>query len=251
MFKLIAHASTRNAARLTVLMAGLLVAPAVFGAALPLASTLTGLNPGDTYQFVFVTSGTIGAGSGSLSTYNTFVQNAANSAGFGNTISMTWTASASTGSSPNRALDNAPIAGTTKVYLLDGTMVADGGSAPFYPASESVNHLAAINLTELLTTVNGNVWTGGNTNGSESGSGLLGSGRPVYGFSGGANGARGNADSWARVGNDSNTIANHLYAVSNALVYNAGTVSTPEPGYFAPVALALIGFGVRRLRTRA
>jgi hypothetical protein len=118
-------------------------------AQLPNPATLTGLNPGDTYQFIFVTSGATAATTAGATFYNTFVQTAANNAGIGNTLSMTWKAMVSTGiqSSPVTALTNAPVASTTKVYLINGTMVANGGTNPFYTLAN--NHLAAINITEL------------------------------------------------------------------------------------------------------
>lgn len=222
----------------------LAIAPMATAATLPNAGSLAGLNPGDTYQFVFVTSGVIGGSSSSLSTYNTFVQNAADSASIGTGIGVNWTAMVSTGGGSNRAIVNAPVAAATKVYLLDGTMVANGGSNPFYSPGENTDHLAAIALTELLTTTSGLVWSGGNSSGSESGSGLLGGSTPVYGNASGILACR-CTGGWARDSNTSSTNALHLYAVSQQ--FTAPSASVPEPSTWG---MAAAGFAALLLARR-
>ncbi len=221
---------------------------------LPSPSSLPGLSLGDTYRFVFVTSGTTASSTAGSTFYNNFVQTAANSVSIGTSLGLTWKAIVSTGTqaSPTSALTNAPVSATTKVYLLNGTQVANGGTNPFY--SGSANHLVAMNFSEIKTTVNRNVWTGGNAAGSESGSGLLGQpadgNGPVYGYSGGTLAAAGDPNSWSRVGNNGNGnfgSAYSLYAVSGPLTYTASV--TPEPGTLAlTVAFCVVGSGffVRR-----
>jgi len=86
-----------------------------------------GLSPGDTYQLVFVTDGTIDATSSIIGNYNTFVQTQAtqNAALTGTDMGVTWTAIAST--PDDDARDNAVVGMNTPVYLLDGTTkIADG-----------------------------------------------------------------------------------------------------------------------------
>lgn len=219
--------------------------PASFAATILPSSSLSGLNPGDTYRFVFVTDGTIGGGSSNLSDYNTFVQNAANAANIGTGISLGWKAVLSTNGSPNRARDNAPVTATTKVYLLDGTMVADGGNHPFFSPAEDQDHLAAISLTELGTTITGLVWSGGNSSGTESGSGRLGGGNPVYGDATGTLACR-CTNGWARVGNTSGTTALHVYAISDEFTVSQAAV--PEPSTYAMVGSAIAGLAFLRRR---
>lgn len=143
-----------------------------------------------------------------------------------------------TGVSPNRAVDNAPVASNVKVFRIDGVMVANGTTSPFYHIS--VDHLAPINYTELGTTVSRNVWTGGWANGTESGSGLLGtSATPVFGESGSI-GAAAAPGGWARAGNQSSGVSNSLYAVSNVMT------AIPEPSSMTLVGLAGLPLLTRR-----
>ncbi len=240
-------ASTLSRATLSLVTA-LCAAVSASATSLPAAGSLSGLNPGDTYQFVFVTNATTAANianSNLFSTWNTFVQNAANAAGIGTSIGVTWKAIINEGANPNRAIDNAPVAGATKVFLLNGTMVADGNTHQFYAPGEAQDHLAAINITELLTTVTGHAWTGGNSNGTESGSGLITSGTPVAGDVSGVLGCR-CPGGWARNGNDSASSLNHVYAVSQA--FTVSSVATPEPASFALIGAGLAGLVAMRRR---
>ena len=229
---------SRNSFLITLTTMSLVALTVTTGhAQLPNPATLTGLNPGDTYQFIFVTSGTTAATTAGATFYNTFVQTAANNVGIGNTLSMTWKAMVATGiqSSPVRADANAPVAATTKVYLINGTQIANGGTNAFY---SNTNHLAAINITELGGTLNTQVWTGSNASGSESGSGLVGNAanqNPVWGLSGGTTASNSSGSSWSREGNATWTQTKSLYGISNALIYTVS--SAPEPGTLALLAL--------------
>lgn len=100
---------------------GLLLFPAVSWAA-PLLIP-TDLNPGDTYQLVFVTSATRSALSSNIADYNTFVQNSADAAGIGiggRLGDVTWSAIASTLSV--HAVDNAVVTGP--IYNLHDDRIA-------------------------------------------------------------------------------------------------------------------------------
>jgi hypothetical protein len=226
-----------------------MLVPVAHATTIPLASALAGLNPGDTYQFAFVTSGKLGNTS-SLSTYNTFAQNAANAAGIGSSVGVTWSAVLSTGSGANRALVNAPVAATSKVFLLDGSMVANGVDHPFYSLVQ--DHLHAINVTEILTTLtSGFVWSGGNANGSESGSGLVGGGRPILGAIMGTSACNCNdigAGGWARWGNNDagpNLTSASIYAVSSVFTAPSGV---PEPSTLLMTGSVLAGLVLTRRR---
>ena len=95
-----------------------------------------GLSLGDKYHLVFVSSTTRDASSADIADYNTHVQDAANAAGIGTSVSVTWKAMASTAAvhGGNNAPANAPV------YLVNGTKVADA----FY----SQTHLVPININE-------------------------------------------------------------------------------------------------------
>jgi hypothetical protein len=89
-----------------------------------------GLNPGDQYRLVFVTSTTRDATSANLADYNAFVTAAANSVSELAALGANWRAIASTAGNPNArtntntdfAVDGAGV----KIFLLDGTtIVAD------------------------------------------------------------------------------------------------------------------------------
>jgi hypothetical protein len=92
----------------------------------------TGLNPGDQYRLVFITSATTNATSADITTYNTFVQGVANSSTtFPDLGNATWNIVASTLAVDAR--DNTgtnPGSGTgVPVFLMDGTTLfaADNG----------------------------------------------------------------------------------------------------------------------------
>jgi len=106
-----------------------------------------GLNPGDKYHLVFVTSTTRDATSTDIADYNAFVQSAADAAGIGNTVGVTWSAIGSTETVAAR--DNAVVGATTPVYLLNGTTKVADNFADMWDG----NIDAIINLTEIYTTL--------------------------------------------------------------------------------------------------
>lgn len=84
----------------------------------------TGLNPGDTYHIVFVTSGKRDGNSPDIAEYNAFVQGqAALSGALTENWGVEWNAIASA-IIGLPAFENAPI--TAPVYLLDSTLIASG-----------------------------------------------------------------------------------------------------------------------------
>ncbi|GJL51487.1 PEP-CTERM sorting domain-containing protein [Candidatus Nitrospira salsa] len=128
----------------------------------------TGLNPGDSYQLAFSTSGTRNAVSTDIGDYNAFVQGAADSAGIGLGSplgDMSWNAIAST--ETVAALDNAVV--STLVYNLGGALVATG-FADMWDGSL----LAPINFNEFGNSNARAIWTGSRTDGTQSISNVLG-----------------------------------------------------------------------------
>ena len=95
-----------------------------------------GLNPGDMYQLIFVTSSTLTAGSNNIADYNGFVSDVADEAGIGPTMfsnsptgaPIEWTVVGSTADNENDpavdAIDNAPQ--LAPVYNTQGDLVASG-----------------------------------------------------------------------------------------------------------------------------
>jgi hypothetical protein len=191
-----------------------------------------GLSPGATYQLVFATAGAWQSISGDIADYNALV--ATEGAGITGIIT-TWKVIGSTGSI--NASANAPV--TANVYNLSGDMVAT--AAGFYTAS----HLAPINIGPLGEFVDGQVWTGSNTDGSASAYCL---GSPSHGVIFGDTMSTGvKWSSWDRENMESQL---HLYGLSGVLtVEDAGV---PEPGSFGMLVvggLALAG-GRAFLKTR-
>ena len=123
-----------------------------------------GLEPGDTFQLVFVTSTQRDPNSPLIDDYNQFVQSAANAAGIGDTVGITWKAIGSTAAVDAR--DNAFV--SAPVYRLDGVQVATSFDDLWDGVLSN-----PINLTEtgsFLTTIpysgQGSTWTGTDTSGS-------------------------------------------------------------------------------------
>jgi hypothetical protein len=185
------------------------------------------LNPGDTYQLVFVTSALTSAISSDISDYNDLVQLDANNNGLGG---VTWSAIAST--SAVSATDNAPILGP--LYNMNGDLVAT-----------SANDLWDTSLSNPIgydakgDPVSERVWTGTQYNGSIHYYSL---GSLAYGMSG-----LSDSDStyWIQYGLSLASSNYRLYAVSEEL-----TVTTPVPTTLLLLgsALSILGFRERRKR---
>lgn len=203
-----------------------------------------GLQPGDSYQLVFVTAGTHQATSTDVETYNDFVnQQAALAAALtGTDVGVEWFAVASTGTVDAR--DNAVVGADVPVYLLNGTTKVADGYNDFWDGSLD----AAINLTQNLTTtgVFSRVWSGTNADGTASLHPLGNVPKADTGLSSVS------YSSWIHDGFWYTTSESKaFYALSETLTVPDPDESVPEPG---SAAMLLIGCGclayARRRRRR-
>ena len=111
-----------------------------------------GLNPGDKYHLIFNSSSSTNATSNDISSYNTIVQDNADTVGIGQSEGVTWKALASTSSV--HARDNAVIGAMTPVYNMNLDLVATG-YVDMWDGSLSNslgwNESGAVNLTDAWT----------------------------------------------------------------------------------------------------
>jgi PEP-CTERM motif len=188
-----------------------------------IVSTPAGLNPGDHFRIMFVTTGTTAATSSNISTYDAFVNSDANGATYnGSTIS--WQAIGST--STVNAITHIGTTGDA-VYLADGTKVASSdGLSGLWSGSLLNAPDEYLNGTLANTTT----WTGTNTNGSSSSP--LGGGTFVeFGSPTSKTGI------WVHASVDFNSTPYNLYGISSDLVVPSGS-AVPEP---STVMLAGVG----------
>jgi hypothetical protein len=227
---MLAHSTSGRAGPRILGAAAIAAALAIFVAASAQAALIVpaGLQAGDTYQLVFVTSTETAATSGDIADYDAFVQAAAAAAGMS---SITWRVIGSTlGVDANaHALVSAPV------YNMNGELVATG-YADFWDGT----HLSAMRYTELnlIRTGNNNVWTGTLLNGMSGGVGdALGEATPWWGEMGLLTG-------WTQHGGNTNTVLYALYALSDP-------ITVPEPGAAWLLAGAAAACAARRLSARA
>lgn len=215
-----------------------------------------GLNPGDTFRFVFVTDGTIDATSSAISTYDAFVTAQAGGATYnGRTVS--WQAIGSTATV--NAVDHVGLS-TGGVFLASGTEVATSTTAnlgglwyddPADPSganSGTLLHPIDQDLTgQLLTEA---VWTGtaksfpfGHTSVNPLG-GTPGNPFAKPGYSGASN------SDWIASTIFGDRYTNHyaMYGISEVLTVPAAVV--PEPSTFALLGLGGIGLAFSASRRR-
>jgi hypothetical protein len=199
-------------------------------------ATPSGLNPGDKFRFVYVTSGSLQPDSSDIETYNTFVNTQAYDANYADGTVL-WKAIASTPTV--NARDNVGGFGTSiPVYLVDGTRVANDlttSTGGFW----SGDLFAAINISIDGTGIYDDTWTGSNDDGTGNASYTLGQ---YYSTVGNANTSSG----FLNYGNAFDTAYNYMFAMSSDL-----TVPVPEidPGGMGSV-LALIGGSLGLLERR-
>ena len=142
-------------------LSGLLIivtAPLVLSAS-PVYTVPMGLNPGDQYRLVFVTSSTISATSTNISDYDNFVNAVAKAAGSPlQSLGATWQAVVSTA-----AVSAADHLGSfsTPIFRLDGAEVATGSAGLW-----SGSILQSIDFDEQGAAASPVVWTGTAENGS-------------------------------------------------------------------------------------
>lgn len=192
----------------------------------------TGLNPGDQYRLVFVTSATRTTTSSDINSYNDFVD------AIGDTVvASDWKAMASTagvdardntGTNPGIDPTGVPI------YLLNDTRMANG-----YSDLWDGFVLNAPNISETGDILNGFVWKGSLT--SAVGSNTLGEAIATAGFSSVA------AIGWMTNNELGSESSFSLYAMSDVLT----VAPVPEPSALALFCLGLIGFGAMRRRKAA
>ena len=205
-----------------------LIVPAPAGAVL---TAPAGLLPGDTFQYVFVTSGTTTATSTDIATYDAFVQSAAVAAGldFYAGSPVTWLVLGSTAAVS--ALSREPLSFTAPIYRLDGLAVATGA-----PDLWDGNLLRPIQIDENGSLTPGAVWTGTDKFGVQ-----------ALPFGDGAIVTRGQSDSinarWTNITSFFATSLFHEYAISPVL-----TVAAPIP---EPASTTLFGLGLGALWTAA
>lgn len=206
-------------------------------ASLPLwgITTPLGLNPGDTFHYLTVTTSTINATSNDRSVYDTLVSGDATSNGL-NTIEgqpVSWSALASMDGGTSAISIFNPSVG---IYLLDGTKVADNGADLWGGPSVSLD--APVNLAMDEGTYSGNVWAGTNNEGGT----FKGLGESAISVSYGDTTSTG--QDWIQRSTQSKNTLYRLYSFSSAITV------VPEPqqvatGLFAGF-VAIVATWMRR-----
>jgi hypothetical protein len=202
-----------------------------------------GLNPGDTFRLVFVTSTGRDATSSNIADYNAFVTAAANSQAALAALGTTWTAIASTATVNARDNTNTVPSGAggslgVPIYRLDGNQVVSSyddlwdGTIDLPIAFDEAGNLAFdVNPEE-----GANVWTGTALDGTTDPIGALGTLLPRYGVT-----EFPTSGTWITAGTFSQNFDPRLYAIS-------GIITVAEPGALSLMALGLVGLGVARRR---
>ena len=134
-----------------------------------------GLNPGDQFRIIFVTSGTIDATSNNLADYNNFVNSEAQGATY-NGQKINWSAIVSTDAV--NALMNTHSYSSSAIYMADGTKVSNaysettrGDSGSLWSSDLLAQPDEGIDGTKYKNRL---VWTGTAGNGSEYSTSIFG-----------------------------------------------------------------------------
>ena len=187
--------------------------------------TPPGLNSGDQFRFVFVTSGIRDATSSNIADYDSFVTIQAGGATYGGAV-IDWIAVGST--DPVDAIDHVGQ-GNTPVFLSDGSLIA--------PTTTAAGLWQAAIVHPINLDLDGNVadplffvWTGTNPFGTGFG-GQLGSARPQTGSVTDTSGA------WVASGSSPSGDMRHLYGISPVLIVPQSTV--PEPSTLTLLGMAI------------
>lgn len=200
-----------------------------------------GLNAGDKFHLIFVTSGTTDAYSSDISTYNAFVQSTADAEGIGGGMGLTdWRALAST-PTINATANLAPLfnnQSSVPIYNMGGLIVSN--SLLDLWSSGSINTI----LYEEDGTPNyGDVWTGTTPDGIPDPNTSLGSATLLSKFGFPYNASQNIAA--APLAYTDQFIQNHLYGVSQELIVLANgeavLSSVPIPAAFWLFGSGLIG----------
>ncbi len=202
---------------------------------IPRADAIYDPGTGLAYHLAFVSRATFEAIDITIDNYDRYVQGAANVAGIGESVGISWYAIVSTDyiHARNHAVVSAPV------YLLDGTKIADSFDDMWDGTLD-----APINRTELNTVLDSEwpatsrVWTGTQPNGLGGNDTVgIGSGVATYGSSNSAD------SNWVSSGDDPYVALYHLYALSSPLM------SVPEPATAGLLGIAgLVITGCRRIR---
>ena len=192
-----------------------------------------GLNPGDPYRYVFVTSAIRDALSTNIADYNNFVNGVANAPGsMLQPLGATWFAIGST--QAITAALNIGGPSTVPIYRPDGLLVATG-TADLWDGSL----LNTIVLNEQFAVNYNSIWSGTQADGSQYG-GIWFLGSPLPGY-----GVNYLADwRWIDYSRAAPTDERPFYGISNTL-YVPGDV--PEP---SALVLTICGFALMALRRR-
>ena len=200
-------------------------------------ATPTGLNPGDQFRFVFVTTTTTFATSSDLSTYDNIVSSDATGYTYGG-ISPIWKAIVS--NSIIDARDHIGLQSTSVVplYTVNGNKVSGGNLW-------SENLLSPMNASISGTTINAPVWTGTGKDGSKDSNGnVMGANTVIFGQSlHTSNGTYINDTSY-----DPADAPVPLYGISDVLTVPS---AVPEPSTVMLVGLgglAALGYSFKRKR---
>jgi hypothetical protein len=179
-------------------------------------NTPAGLNPGDSFRLVFVTSTQTAATSNDLATYDNFVStNAAGTTYNGNQI--TWQAIVS--NTTINARDHIGLQSTslTPIYTVSGTLVSTGNlwsGALLNPINKGV---------QWPYQYHGSVWSGTLSDGTSSIGSEMGTAYPNYALTGTSSSA---SSSWIAFGPPITTEVPHLYGISSILTVPS---AVPEP----------------------